>query len=155
MRYLFILLCLLSFAFSKSEVFVLPKEAKEAKETIVSLINDSQKNITIAMYNFSYKKFAKALKEAKKRGVEVTIIFDKKKIEEKESLYSYFKKHKINCVIVDEKMHLKVALFDNKTMLLGSTNFTKKSFSDNYEILYSTQNKKHLKKVENFLKELM
>lgn len=155
MRFLFIVLCLISFSFAKSEVFVLPSEAKEAKERIVSLINDSQKSITIAMYNFSYKKFAKALVEAKKRGLNITIIFDEKKIKDKDSLYGYFKKHDIKCIVVDDKMHLKVALFDKETMLLGSANFTKKSFSKNYEILYSTQNKKHLKKVNDFLKELM
>lgn len=154
MRLLFILLCIINFSFAKSELYLLPQEANKAKEDIVSLINDSQKSITIAMYNFSYKKFAKALVKAKKRGVDITVIFDKKKIKEEDSLYGYLKDKGIKTYVADEKMHLKVALFDNKTMLLGSTNFTKKSFSENYEILMTSENKKHIKKLQSFIEEL-
>ena len=155
MKILLICLLFISLSFAKSDVYLLPNESNDAKEKIVELIKSSKKSISIAMYNFSYKKFAKALIKAHKKGVKVSVIFDKNKIKEEDSLYKYLKKNGINCILANKKMHLKVALFDNKTMLMGSTNFTKKSFSENYEILLINDSKKNIKKVQSLLDELV
>ena len=44
-----------------NEIYFLPKEADLVKDNILDLIKKSKNNISIAMYNFSYKKFAKEL----------------------------------------------------------------------------------------------
>ena len=154
MRAFFLVFCLFVFGFAKSELLLLPSEAKSAKERIVQLINSSEESIYIAMYNFSYKKFAKALVKAKKRGVNIVVLFDKKKIKEKDSLYEYLNKKGIKTIVSSDKMHLKVALFDEKTFFLGSTNFTKKSLTENHEIVYFDDDKKSIKKLLSFFQEL-
>ena len=42
-----------------NEVFILPKQGDEIKDKISDFILSSKSEIQIAMYNFSYKKFAK------------------------------------------------------------------------------------------------
>ena len=46
---------------NQSQVYFLPKQADEAKDKIVDLINNSKNSIKISMYNFSHKKFAKKI----------------------------------------------------------------------------------------------
>lgn len=155
MRILFLILCCIVFTYAKTNVYLLPQEAINAKKAVVSLIEGSKESITIAMYNFSYKKFAKALVAAKKRGLKVRVIFDSKKIKDKDSQYAYLKNKGIECMVANKKMHLKVALFDDEKMLIGSTNFTKKSFSENYEILFLDDHKKAIKKIKSFLNSMI
>ena len=59
---------------NQSQVYFLPKQADEAKDKIVDLINNSKNSIKISMYNFSYKKFAKELADASKKGVKIQVI---------------------------------------------------------------------------------
>ena len=134
-----------------NEVYLLPKEAKETKENIIDLIKNSKKSISIAMYNFSYKKFAKELVDSSKKGINIKIILDKSKIKEDDKLYKYFKKNGINVKIADKKLHTKVAIFDKKIAVLGSINWTKESFKDNYELVLFTKDKKIIDKMLDFL----
>ncbi len=153
MRLFFILTLL--FSLSQAKMFLLPQEAKKAQNEIIELIDDSKKSITIAMYNFSYGKFAKALVRAKKRGLEIKVILDAKKIKEKNSEYYYLKNNGIEPFLAKKKMHLKVAIFDNKKIVFGSTNWTKASFSKNHEFLIIEKNKKYIKKMNNHLYNLL
>ena len=136
---------------SVNEVYFLPKETKETKDNILSLIKNSKKNITIGMYNFSYKKFAKQLVSSSKNGVNIKIILDKSKVKADDKLYNYFKKNGINVKIADKKLHTKVAIFDEKIAVLGSINWTKESFKDNYELVLFTRDKKIIDKMLDFL----
>lgn len=154
MRLIFLTLVVITLSFAKSELFLLPHDANDAKEKVIELIEKSNKSIVIAMYNFSYKKFAKALAKAKKRGIHITVVLDKKKIKEDDSIYKYLKSKGIQTLIVNKKMHLKAALFDDEILLLGSANFTKKSFSNNYEILLINDNQKSIKKVKTFIENM-
>ncbi|WP_228197930.1 phospholipase D-like domain-containing protein [Poseidonibacter antarcticus] len=134
-----------------NEVYFLPKEADIAKDNILRLIKKSKNNISIAMYNFSYKKFAKELISSSKDGVEVTIILDKSKITKNDKIYKYLKSNGINIKIADKKMHMKIAIFDEKIAVLGSINWTKESFKDNYEVVLFTKDKKTINKMLNYL----
>jgi len=78
LKILFISLFLVLNLYS-SEVFILPNDSKKAQEQISSAILDAKTEIFIAMYNFSYKSFAKDLIKASKKGVQVTVLFDDKK----------------------------------------------------------------------------
>jgi phosphatidylserine/phosphatidylglycerophosphate/cardiolipin synthase-like enzyme len=44
------------------------------------------------------------------------------------------------------KMHMKMAIIDNKLIYFGSANWSKSAFSVNYEILYNTNNLAVIKK---------
>jgi len=148
-----LLFSLLSFA--NEYVYFLPQDSSKLENHIEKLIKTSQKRIDIAMYNFGYKKFSKLLKKSVKKGVSVNVVFDEKKVTtDKDSRYKYLKKNGIHTFVANKKMHLKMALFDNKTVLLGSLNWTKASFEDNYEIVYITDNSVVINKSKKIFKEL-
>jgi len=153
-----IILCILLstiFTFAKDFTYFLPQDSATLKAHIEKLINNSTTSIYIAMYNFSYKKFAKLLNNAVKRDVEVNVIFDKKKVQsDKKSKYKYLKNQGVKSFLSDKKMHLKIALFDGEVAILGSLNWTKASFNDNYEIVHITDNHNVISKSKNIFKEL-
>lgn len=127
---------------AQDNVYFLPQQSKQAKNDIASLINNAQSSIDIAMYNFSYKKFVKLLKKAKKRGVKVNVIYEKSDISLK-NLGAVQHKDK-------QKLHTKLAIFDNQTVVFGSTNWTKKSFNENLEFIYVTHNPQTVQKFQTF-----
>ncbi len=155
MRLIALILIFFNLSFT-SEVYFLPKESKEATSKLISLIENSHSSIDIAMYNFTYKKLANALKEAVKRGVEVTVILDKKKVQqEKKTQYKNLQKENINIILSSNKLHMKMAIFDKKIALLGSANWKKNSFIKDYEVLYFTNENKTLDKLNLIFKELI
>jgi phosphatidylserine/phosphatidylglycerophosphate/cardiolipin synthase-like enzyme len=117
---------------------------KKAKNDIEKLIKNSKSSIDIAMYNFGHKKLAKLLDKAQKRGVLVKVFYDKKDVVFND----------IETKTVDRKLHTKIAIFDKKIVVFGSPNWTKKSFKENYEVLYITDDKKLVKKFNKFFKSL-
>jgi len=139
---------------SQNDVYSLPSESSFVKNKIEDLILNSKSEINIAMYNFSYKKFAKALKKASKNGVKVTVLFDKEKIKKDNKIYNYLKNNGIKTILSDRKMHLKVAIFDNDVAVLGSINWTKESFEENDEIILFTKDKKVILKLKNIINKL-
>ncbi len=132
-------------SFALDEIYFLPKDANTAKEHIIKLIENADKNIDIAMYNFSYKKFAKALKKASKNGVDVTIIYGKSKLK--------FHK-KIKLIKTKRKQHIKLAIIDDKFVIYGSANWKKESFGENYEIVNIIDDKQKVNKFVKIFKEL-
>ena len=135
---------------NQNHVYFFPKQADEAKDKIVELIANSKDTIKISMYNFSFKKFAKELVEASKKGVKIQVILDEKKVEEDDEIYKYLKKNDIEIIISKKKLHTKIAIFDNKIALIGSLNWTKESFEENYESLLMSNNKEIIADIDNF-----
>ena len=135
-----------------NEVFILPKQGDEIKDKISDFIQSSKSEIQIAMYNFSYKKFAKDLVDASKKGVKITVFLDAKKVKEDSEIADFLKKNDIKVVLVKDKMHLKLALIDSKIAIFGSTNWTKESFEENYELVYICEDKKTIDSLNSFIK---
>jgi phosphatidylserine/phosphatidylglycerophosphate/cardiolipin synthase-like enzyme len=159
-KYIFICLVLYTGLFSnesnftiiQNQTYFLPQQSNEAKDKILSLIENSKTSIKISMYNFSYKKIAKELVLASKKGVKIQLILDKKKIEEDNEIYKYLKNNGINIIIPSKnKLHTKIAVFDDNTALIGSMNWTKESFEENYEMLLITSDNKIIKEINIFL----
>lgn len=139
--------------FSSSETFILPEDSRFLKEKIRYEILSSRESIFLAMYNFSYKSIAKDLIKASKNGVKVTVLLDKKKVEDDDEIYEMLKDAKIEIILEeDKKMHLKMMLFDGKQAMIGSLNFTKKSFKNSIDMVYFTKDKKLLEKLKEFKK---
>ena len=130
--------------YAQNTLYFFPQDAYKATKQIEKLIKNSTSSIDIAMYNFGHKKFAKLLDKAYKRGVKVKIFYDKKDV----------KFERVDAKKVDKKLHTKIAIFDKKTVVFGSPNWTKKSFKENYEVLYITDDKKIVSQFNNFFKEL-
>ena len=146
MLYKLLLTLLLSvYTFGFDKVYFMPNDSSEAKEHIVKILKNANSTIDIAMYNFTYKKFNKAIKKAIKNGVKVTIIYNKTKLK--------FDK-KINLIKTKRKQHIKLAIIDDKFIIYGSANWKKASFGENYEIVNITDDKKRVKKFINIYKQL-
>lgn len=137
-----------------NEVYILPNQGKEIKDKISESIINSNSEILIAMYNFSYKKFAKDLVDASKKGVRITVYLDAKKVKEDSDIFDFLIKNNIKVVLVKDKMHLKVALIDSKIAIFGSTNWTKESFEENYELIYISEDKNIIDTLKSFIKSL-
>ncbi len=121
------------------EIYFLPSEANRVENEILNYIKKADKKIDIAMYNLSYKKFVKALKKASKNGVDINIIYDKSDLK----LPKEF-----NLIKTKRKQHIKLAIIDEKYVIFGSSNWTKDSFGENYEVINITDEKE---KVEKFI----
>ncbi len=141
----FLVLFLSTSSFCFDKIYFLPKEASEVKAHIEKLIKNSNHKIDIAMYNFSYKRFHKALKKASKDGVDINIIYGKSKLK-------FYKKIKL--IQTKRKQHIKLAIIDDKFAIYGSANWTKESFGENYEIINITDDKQKIKKFIKIFKEL-
>ena len=135
-----------------NELFLLPDEANSLKNRLRYEILNAKETIFVAMYNFSYKQIAKHLIEASKNGVKITVLLDKSKVDNNDTIYSMLKEANINVIFDDkvEKMHLKAMLIDDKLAVLGSMNFTRKSFEENYDFVYFNKDKKVIQKLKKF-----
>lgn len=137
-----------------NEIYFLPNEKNLVKDKIEALIGNSKEEIIIAMYNFSYKKFAKALVKSSKKGINITVLLDSEKIKKDDKIYKYFKNNGIKTIISNKKMHLKTAVFDRKEAIIGSLNWTKESFNENNEVILFTKDKKVILKLINFINSI-
>lgn len=152
-----LLLLVFTFSLVANEVYFLPNQSKKAYENIEDLITNSKSSIDIAVYNFEYKKISKLLKKQAKNGVEISIVFDKEKIKNKKSQYKKLCETKnIYCkVINDKKQHIKLIIFDKKIAVFGSLNLTKDSFEKNHELLFITDKKKVVNKLNDGFSDIL
>ena len=158
MRRLLLLFIFLSVSlFGSDKVFILPKDSDKAYEYLEKKIKKSSSTIDIAVYNFEYKKIAKLLKKVAKDGVNVNILFEKNKLENKKSKYDYLCESKnINCKVYKKaKQHIKLMIFDNQIAMFGSANLTKESFNSNLELIYFTDDKDIVNKLHQKFTELI
>ena len=130
---------------SFDKLYFLPKQSKEVKKDIVNIIQNSKSDIKIAMYNFTYEKFNKALNNAIKNDVNISIMYMKTKLKLNK---------KIEQIKSKRKLHIKLAIIDNKIAIFGSANWKKKSFNDNYEIINITNDINKVKQLVQIYNEL-
>ncbi len=139
---------------NQDKIYFLPKQGNEVKKQIVDLIEHSKKSIIVSMYNFSYKKFAKALVKASKQGVKIKVYLDKSKVKKDDEIYKYLRKNDIKVYIAKEKLHTKIAIFDDDILMMGSSNWTKESFKQNNEVILFIKNKNLIEQTKSFLDSL-
>ncbi len=142
-----ILVILISFYLLGGEIFFMPFEKRDALNKFLKSIDNAKAKIDIAIYSFTNKTIAKRLKNAAKRGVKIRIIFDEEtNLKNPHSQIGYLSKYKnIETFILKGKpfkfngfgkMHIKLAIIDNKKIILGSANYSFSAFSKNYETIY-------------------
>lgn len=155
----FLLFCLFGFIACANEiVYFLPFESRQALGHLISLINGAQKNINISIYSFTNKEIAKALKKAAQRGVSINIIYDMESNKKNpKSTIGYLSKYKniqtclLSGLSAKNKqykglMHQKMAIIDRSVLILGSANWSKSAFENNYETLMLTSNPQSIQK---------
>lgn len=104
---------------------------------MVREIGKARESILVQAYSFTSPAIARALVEAKRRGLEVVIILDKSQRTEKYSAAD-FVAHAAIPTFFDTKhaiAHNKVMVIDSATILTGSFNFTTAAEEHNAENL--------------------
>jgi len=115
------------------------KADQKPENLLISVINGAQTQLDVAIYSLTHPDIVAAIKEAKKRGVNVRLITDKQQAggqsqtEALKILGSAGVPTKINSH--SGLMHLKMVVADKKIATTGSFNFSKAASTTNDEIL--------------------
>jgi phosphatidylserine/phosphatidylglycerophosphate/cardiolipin synthase-like enzyme len=104
---------------------------------IVDEIGKAKKTIRIQAYSFTSAPIAKAVVDAKKRGVDCEVILDKSQAKQTYSEADFFHNQDVPTLIDDRHAiaHNKIILIDGATVITGSFNFTKAAEESNAENL--------------------
>src|SRR5437773_2308691 len=144
MKFLFSIIALLCgacllLAEPKIEVYFSPKGG--CTEAVVDSLNKATSTALVQAYSFTSAPIAKALVDAKRRGLQIQVILDKS---QQTGRYSEgdFLQHSAIPTFVDSKhaiAHSKIMIIDDQTVITGSFNFSKQAEqenADNLLILY-------------------
>jgi len=120
-----------------SEVYFSPNG--HVRKRLVRAIEESQRTIDIAVYNFTASELAEALYAAKARGVHVRVLVDREMAETGGSGVRGLRLNGIPIrslgVAEQSLMHNKFAVFDERVVVTGSYNWTNSAEYTNYENL--------------------
>ncbi len=108
-----------------------------ATEAVVAEIGRARKEVLVQAYSFTSVHIARALLEARKRGVRVEAILDKSQRKERYTAATFLYNAGIP-VMIDDKhaiAHNKIIIIDRQTLITGSFNFTKAAEEKNAENL--------------------
>ncbi len=148
MRKIIMLLALSLYVCSaKSELFIMPFEQDSALKSLQGALMRAQKSIDIAIYSFTNREIAKTLRDSAKRGVKIRIIFDESNKNDSRSMIGYLDKYNniTTCLLRGQKaqngryfgiMHQKMVIIDKNLLYIGSANWSKNAFENNYETLF-------------------
>jgi len=140
-KYLIIVISLLNsvnsyadnFKNSTYEICFTPGE--NCTDLIIKNMNKAKKSLLVQAYSFTSAPIAKAIIEAKNRGVDVKVILDKSQFSQKYSSSKFLMNQEIQ-IWKDDKVaiaHNKVMIIDENITITGSFNFTKAAQSKNAE----------------------
>lgn len=117
-----------------------------ATEAIVKEINSARKEILVQAYSFTSKPIAKALVDARKRGVRIEAVLDKSQRREKYTSADFVAHAGIPTYIDSAHAiaHNKIMIIDRNTLITGSFNFTKAAEEKNAENLLVIKGNKPL-----------
>lgn len=106
-------------------------------EAIVDALNKSTSSVLVQAFMFTSAPIARALVEARRRGVKVEVVLDKSHLADKYSSATFLHNNLIPCYIdaMHTNAHNKVMIIDRKTVITGSFNFTKSAEENNAENL--------------------
>ena len=146
---------------------MMPFEAREARIKLFQWIDRAQSTLDIAIYSFTNKAIARKVRNAAKRGVRVRIVADyDQSLKDRYSKIGYLAKYRNVEVYLLRgkyskrgefygKMHMKLALIDNKRLIFGSANWTNSAFLRNYETLYFVEDYAMAKKAKRFFEMMV
>src|ERR1035437_9768819 len=117
-----------------------------ATEAIVKEINSAKSEILVQAYSFTSKPIAKALIDARKRGIKIEVVLDKSQRREKYTSADFVAHAGIPTYIDDKHAiaHNKIMILDRSTLITGSFNFTKAAEEKNAENLLVVKGNKPL-----------
>lgn len=104
-------------------------------EAIISEIRHARAEVLVQAYSFTSAPIAKALLDARKRGVKVTVILDKSQRKASYSSADFLRNSGV-ATYIDGKhaiAHNKIMIIDRECVITGSFNFTKAAEEKNAE----------------------
>jgi len=134
---------LISFSFAQeAKVFFSPQRG--CTRAIISYLSQARQSVEIAMYSLTSDDITREIIRAKKRGVQVRIVYDKSQRGQKSSQIGFLKEQGVAARVYQGTglMHNKFALIDDKILLTGSFNWTKNAEDGNAENLLVLSDKK-------------
>ncbi|RDU71009.1 DUF1669 domain-containing protein [Helicobacter aurati] len=148
------------------KLYIMPYEQQEAIKDLVHSIMRAKTNIDIAIYSFTNREIAKALREANNKGVKINIIYDFGQKKTENSTIGYLEKFaNIHTCLLEGKtakngkyngiMHQKMIIIDNELIGLGSANWSKNAFENNYETLYFTDSSEIIAKASKYFQDML
>lgn len=102
---------------------------------IIDTIANAQHSILVQAYSFTSAPIAKAIMDAKKRGIDIRVILDKSQVKARYSSAKLLENAGISTWI-DSRVaiaHNKVMIIDDRVVITGSFNFTKAAQYKNAE----------------------
>ncbi len=113
---------------------------------MVNEINSAKNEILVQAYSFTSKPIAKALVDARKRGIKIEVVLDKSQRREKYTSADFVAHAGIPTYIDDKHAiaHNKIMIIDRSTLITGSFNFTKAAEEKNAENLLVIEGNKPL-----------
>ena len=110
------------------------------RNKIINLLNEARSKVDICVFTISDNKITEAILNAYQRGIDITIISDNDKANDRGSDIDYLSGKGLN-VILDHTsyhMHHKFAVFDQTVLLNGSFNWTRSASDVNEENILIT-----------------
>ncbi|VAW67570.1 hypothetical protein MNBD_GAMMA09-2281 [hydrothermal vent metagenome] len=117
----------------KSSAYFSP--GKDCRNNIIRLIKGAKKTVSICVFTISDNKITQAIMDAHNRGIDVSIISDNDKANDRGSdIYQLMDKG-LNVILDDSPyhMHHKFMLVDSRVLLSGSFNWTRSASDVNQE----------------------
>jgi len=111
-------------------------------QAVIQALNSAQHQILVQAFSFTSVPIAKAIVDARKRGVDVRVILDKSNASRGYSGATFLEHAKVP-VLIDAQhaiAHNKVMIIDGQTVITGSFNFTKAAEQNNAENLVLIHN---------------
>jgi phosphatidylserine/phosphatidylglycerophosphate/cardiolipin synthase-like enzyme len=144
--------------FHRREIFsVYFTPGDQTTAALVNELNSAKRVIQVQAYSFTSAPIAKALVDAKRRGVDVIAILDRSNMSSQYSSADFLTHGSVSTYI-DAKhaiAHNKVMIIDDETLVTGSFNFTKAAQENNAENLLIVHDKTLAQKYQtNWLKHL-
>ena len=127
-----------------TDVYYSPKGG--ATDAAVREIGNAKSEILVQAYSFTSAPIAKALVDARKRGINVVAVLDKSQRKERYTAADFLANSGIPTYIdaVHAIAHNKIIIIDRSTLLTGSFNFTKAAEEKNAENLLVLKGNKAL-----------
>ena len=117
-----------------AEFWLLPDKDDKALSRLVQMLDAAKKTIRVAMFTFTHPTLAKALTDAKARGVDVQVAVDYYTAKGASlKTLNILKEGGIPILLSQgrELLHHKWAYIDEETLILGSANWTRAAFKRN------------------------
>ena len=124
-------------ALSRWTLYFHPYHGKESLQALVSRIENASRRVFVAMFTFTHPDLVFALCQAKRRGVDVRVVFDQESARQtSRNAFVRLKRNGIPCGyrIKRDLLHYKAALIDD-LLVAGSCNWTRAGFFLNHEAL--------------------